>query len=200
MKYCIIASSLSEIPERGSIYKSVCICDCVVIVAWYTDYFIILVHYADVIMTKMASQITSLTIVYSTVYSDADQIKHQSSASLAFVWGIHRDRWIPRTKGQLRGKCFHLMTSSWDDNVLSHVLCFNGSWWFNRNQTKHNNPVCMFCGLYCSSQNIFDNGHVHVYSVNRNAPSGQLDIQLEEAKIMVNHFCYLLDRWHIVQP
>ena len=27
--------------------------------------------------------------------------------------GIHRDRWIPRTKGQLRGKCFHLMTSSW---------------------------------------------------------------------------------------
>ena len=27
--------------------------------------------------------------------------------------GFHRDRWIPRTKGQLRGKCFHLMTSSW---------------------------------------------------------------------------------------
>ena len=39
------------------------------------------------------------------------QRKHQSSASLAFVRGIHRDRWIPRTKGQLRGKCFHLMTS-----------------------------------------------------------------------------------------
>ena len=32
---------------------------------------------------------------------------------MAFVWGIHRDRWIPRTKGQLRGKCFHLMRSSW---------------------------------------------------------------------------------------
>ena len=70
-------------------------------------------HYNDVIMTTMASQITSLTVVYSTVYSDADQRKHQSSASLAFVWGIHRDRWIPRTKGQLREKCFHLMTSSW---------------------------------------------------------------------------------------
>ena len=38
--------------------------------------------------------------------------KHQSSASLAFGWEIHRDRWIPRTKGHLRGKCFHLMTSS----------------------------------------------------------------------------------------
>ena len=56
--------------------------------------------------------ITSLTIVYSTVYSDADQRKHQSSAPLAFVWGFHRDRWIPRTKGQLREKCFHLMMSS----------------------------------------------------------------------------------------
>ena len=41
----------------------------------------------DVIMTTIASQITSLTVVYSTVYSDADQRKHQSSASLAFVWG-----------------------------------------------------------------------------------------------------------------
>ena len=63
-------------------------------------------------MTAMASQIISLMIVYSTVFSGAYQRKHQSSASLAFVCGIHRDRWIPRTKGQLRGKCFHLMTSS----------------------------------------------------------------------------------------
>ena len=44
-------------------------------------------HYCDVIMGAMASQITSLTIVYST---GADQRKHQSSASLAFVRGIHR--------------------------------------------------------------------------------------------------------------
>ena len=48
-------------------------------------------HYTDVIMGAIASQITSLTIVYSFVYSDADQRKHQSSASLAFVWGIHRE-------------------------------------------------------------------------------------------------------------
>ena len=47
-------------------------------------------HYCDIIMGAVASQITSLTIVYSTVYSDADQRKHQSSASLAFVRGIHR--------------------------------------------------------------------------------------------------------------
>ena len=47
-------------------------------------------HYDDVIMDSIASQITSLTIVYSTVHSGADQSKHQSSASLAFVWEIHR--------------------------------------------------------------------------------------------------------------
>ena len=47
-------------------------------------------HYSDVIMSVMASQITSLTIVYYTVYSGADQRKNQGSASLAFVWGIHR--------------------------------------------------------------------------------------------------------------
>ena len=41
-------------------------------------------------MGAIASQITSLAIVYSTVYSGADQRKHQSSASLAFAWGIHQ--------------------------------------------------------------------------------------------------------------
>ena len=47
-------------------------------------------RYNDVIMGMIASQITSLTIVYSIVYSDADQRKHQNSTSLAFVRGIHR--------------------------------------------------------------------------------------------------------------
>ena len=40
-------------------------------------------HYDDVIMGAMASKLTSLKSVYLTVYSDADQRKHQSSASLA---------------------------------------------------------------------------------------------------------------------
>ena len=46
-------------------------------------------HYNDVITSAIVSRITSLTIVYSTVYSGADQRKHQSSALLAFVRGIH---------------------------------------------------------------------------------------------------------------
>ena len=48
------------------------------------------INYNDVIMGLMASQITSLTIVYSVVYLSADKKKHQSSVSLAFVRGIHR--------------------------------------------------------------------------------------------------------------
>ena len=46
--------------------------------------------YSDIIMGAMASQITSITIVYSIVYSCAGQRKQHSSASLAFVRGIHR--------------------------------------------------------------------------------------------------------------
>ena len=62
----------------------------------YTNYYTCIkfesssIHYNDVIMSSMVSQITSLTIVCWTIYSHADQRKHQSSASVAFVWGIHR--------------------------------------------------------------------------------------------------------------
>ena len=48
-------------------------------------------------MGAMASQITRLTMVYSTVYSDADQRKHQSSASLALSGEFTGGRWNPRT-------------------------------------------------------------------------------------------------------
>ena len=64
-------------------------------------------------MGVIASHITSLTIVYSTVYSGADQRKHQSSASLAFVRGIHRSPVNSPRKGPVTRKSFHLMTSSW---------------------------------------------------------------------------------------
>ena len=57
-------------------------------------------------MNAMASQITSLTSVYSIVYSGADQRKHQSSASLAFVWGIHRWPVNSTHKGPVTRKMF----------------------------------------------------------------------------------------------
>ena len=60
-------------------------------------------------MGAIASQITSLTIVYSIVYSDADQRRHQSSASLAFVRWIH---WEP-VNSPHKWPVTRKMTSSW---------------------------------------------------------------------------------------
>ena len=77
-------------------------------------------NYNDVIMGAIASQITSLTIVYSAVYSDADQNKHQSSASLAFVRGIHRGPVNSPHKWPVTRKMFPL-----DDVIMSVLTCVN---------------------------------------------------------------------------
>ena len=74
-------------------------------------------HYIGVIMGAIASQIASLTIVYSIVYSSADQRKLQSSAPLTFVRVIHRRPVNSPHKWPVTRKNFHLMTSSW--NTLS---------------------------------------------------------------------------------
>ena len=87
-------------------------------------------NYSDVIMSTLASPITSFTIVYSTVYSGKGE-RDQSSASLAFVREIH---WWPVNsphKGPVTRKCFHLMTSSFDSYAsldfkeFTHV-CYSG--------------------------------------------------------------------------
>ena len=72
-------------------------------------------HYSHVIVSMIASQITSLTIVYSTIYSDPDQRKHQSSTSLAFVWGIHRWPVNSPHKGPVTRKMFPF------DDVIMHM-------------------------------------------------------------------------------
>ena len=71
----------------------------------------------------MASQITSLTIVYSTVYSGADQRKQQSSALQAFVRGIHRWPVNSPHKGPVtrKGFPFHvIMTNTGLGNWLEY--------------------------------------------------------------------------------
>ena len=55
---------------------------------WYHSRWSI--YYSDVIMSAMASQLTSVSTVCSFVCSGANQRKHQSPALLAFVRGIHR--------------------------------------------------------------------------------------------------------------
>ena len=57
---------------------------------WHRHLRVFRNHYSNVIMGTIASQITNLTIVYSTVHLGADQRKYQSSTSLAFVRGIRR--------------------------------------------------------------------------------------------------------------
>ena len=111
-------------------------------------------------MTTMAAQITSLAVVYSTVYSDANQRKHQSSASLAFVWGIHRDRWIPRTKGQLRGKCMKgaaFEVRAWISHFIPHfvmdVIIIHSS---------NDRERCLICNLTCNEHTTANNQSARV--------------------------------------
>ena len=92
------------------------------------EYFLILIfdgldiHYGDVTIDTIASQITSLTIVYATVYSDADQRKHHSSASLAFVREIRRWPVNPPHKWPVTRKIF-----PFDDVIMSSEIAL-GHW------------------------------------------------------------------------
>ena len=70
----------------------------------------------------IAFQITSLTIVYSAVYSGTNQRKHQRSASLAFVGVIHRWPVNSPHKWPVTRKMFHLMTSSWPTRLIFTIL------------------------------------------------------------------------------
>ena len=70
---------------------------------------LVITHYNDVIMSAMASQITSITIVYSTVYSGLSSKKNFKAPRHWPLCGeFTEDWWIPRTKVQYSGKCFHL--------------------------------------------------------------------------------------------
>ena len=96
-------------------------------------------HYSDVIMGEMVFQITGLTIIYSTVYSGANQNKHQSSASLTFVREIHQWPANFPHKGPVTRKMFpfddvimdgwihprfqqsQLLTSNGRENIHRHI-------------------------------------------------------------------------------
>ena len=75
---CITTLSTLPVQDRPTLVN---VALCPIMVSW---------HYCDVILGAVASPVTSLTTVYSSVHSGVDQRKHQSSAPLAFVWGIHR--------------------------------------------------------------------------------------------------------------
>ena len=68
-------------------------------------------------MSAMASQITGVSSDCSTVCSSADQRKHQNSASLAFVRGIHRWPVVSPHKGPVTRKTF-----PFDDVIMEYSL------------------------------------------------------------------------------
>ena len=88
-------------------------------------------HYNDIIMGTMASQITSLTIVNSIVYSDADQRK------LAFVWGIHRGPVNSLQKWPVTQKMF-----PFDDVFMDTVQCRYNAVSFLRIPYKRHPIIC----------------------------------------------------------
>ena len=94
-----------------------CLCLTYTYRASYTNVMVYAWHYSDVIMSTMASKITGLTFVYSTIYTGADQRKHQSSATLAFVRGIHRSTVKSPHKGPVMRKMF-----PFDDVIMSMTL------------------------------------------------------------------------------
>ena len=78
-------------------------------------------HYSDVIISAMASQITGASIVYKTDCSGTDRSKHQSSASLAFAWGIH---WWPVNsphKGPITRTIFQLYDVIMEYSCIIHM-------------------------------------------------------------------------------
>ena len=94
-----------------------------IVLSRYSICFAGSVHHDNaIIMGAMASQITSLTIVYSTVYSGADQRKHQRFASLAFVRGIHRYPMNSPHKGPVTRKMFPF------DDVIMFITVDNATW------------------------------------------------------------------------
>ena len=103
------------------------------------------------IMGAKASQITSLTIVYSSVYSGANQRKHQSSASLAFVRGIHRWSVNSQHKGPVTRKMFPfddvIMVYSGYSMPLYNMACMISI----RTQFEHTNNVPYKAQFYALS-------------------------------------------------
>ena len=94
-------------------------------------------------MTMLASQITSLTVVNSIVYSGVNQRKHQSSASLAFVWEIHRGpvnfphKW-PVTRKMFPFDDVIMVTSRHGNNVVITCPCEGNP--FVTDRFRHKEP------------------------------------------------------------
>ena len=121
-------------------------------------------------MGGMASQIISLPIVYSTIYSDTDQRKHQSSASLAFVRGIHRWPVNSPHKWPVTQKMF-----PYDDvimlkqhkqiqishNLDNHWVCWN---WCNLREICIEITLKLFLTMISLNLSVLSSSDKHIFS------------------------------------
>ena len=108
-------------------------------------------HYSDVIMGTMASQTTSLTNIYSVVYSGADQRKHQSSASLAFMRGIHRWPLNSPHKGPVTREMFPF------DDVIMIVLLLVLDTKYGRPRVLNQTVMAIKTSLYSPGKRFLGN-------------------------------------------
>ena len=130
-------------------------------------------HYNDIIMGAKASQITSLTIAYSTVYSGTDQRKHQSSASLAIVRGIHRWPVNSPHRWSITRKMF-----SFNDVIVmpSHVMPF---------------PVMPLCNvLHTTSHHLIYHIIYHSYNISYHITWYYITSHHVIHNIIANHISY----------
>ena len=116
-------------------------------------FFGLTTHYDDVIMTMLASQITSLTVVYSIVYSGVDQSKHQSSASLAFVQEIHRGPVNFPHKWPVTRKMF-----PFDDVIMNKRIYF---------LIRYNNQILSYFNHFYFSTSVVHQGPIPLRNTHR---------------------------------
>ena len=127
--------------------------------------------YNDVTMSAIASQITSLTIVYSIVHSGADQRKHQSPASLVFVRGIHRLPVNSPQKEPVTRKFFSIWWRYHDTRqtptigklrvrmIITNITIATNSNLYNHNKTTRRQCTLWekLCGLFRYKSNYVQN-------------------------------------------
>ena len=109
----------------------------------FNDIAVVKGHNNDIIMSAMASQITGLTTVYSTVYSDADQRNHQSPASLAFVRGIHRWPMNSLHKGPVARKMLPFDDVIIKSEILNSIITYINNQYMGNKYTQAHNRACI---------------------------------------------------------
>ena len=139
-------------------------------------------HYSDVIMIAIAFQISSVSIVCSIVSSCADQRSHESSASLAFVMGIHRWPVDSTHKRPVTWKMFLF------DNV---IMCIYSGWYWSRSITV----VVPEIGLLSKEVNRKYYNHIH-FQTNRLTLTWPDYLHYHNVDVNIGGWMVILGKWY----